>query len=236
MKVGLFVLFFSGCSASNPTHWWTPVWHLDGDAVAPNHPGLLLTQAGLDAQPEWSGSCGSLRRGAVEEAPVLLVPAERPMSFPKAPAVQAAVVERAAWRLGEVMGAPEGIEVGGRRVTSPAEHRGIRVRSVRKTRRNGPPWMVVVGQRDEQIAVALTDKEASETVASMVIDVPQVKNLRLRTVPVADFNQDGTQELVVFADGVDGSGMRAVFSVDMGPKGAVGLDGVQTRGPLDCAR
>ena len=210
------------------------MWHLDGDALAQNGEGVLLTQGGLVSQPNWAGSCGALRRGRVVDAPVLMVPSQALMRFPKAPAVQAAVVERAAWRLGEVMGAPKGIELGGRTVASPAEHRGIRVRSVRKTRRQGPPWMVVVGQRDDEISVALTDKEATKVLASVVIQVPEVETLRLRTVPVHDLNQDGQQELVVFADGADGSGVRAVFDVDMGPKAAVRLNGVQTRRGVVC--
>ena len=158
------------------------------------------------------------------------------MTFLKAPAVQAAVVERAAWRLGEYMGGPKGIEIGGSATKSPSEHRGIRVRSVRKTRRQGPPWMVVVGQREEQIGVALTDKLALESYAGLVLEVPEVASLRLRTLPVFDLNQDGQEELVLFADGADGSGIRIVLNVDMSDAKTLSVDGIVTQGPIHCGR
>lgn len=230
----LFLGFLcAACSGSAPDHWWQPAWSLNGRALVGEKDGPLLTRSGIEDAPVWVERCGPWRSARVVD-PVLQVPSVGLKPFPKSPAVQAAVVERAGWRLGEKMGAPQGIEIGGDKATAPAEYRGIRVRSVRKTRRKGPPWMVIVGQREKQVGVLLTDKLATETYASLVLEVPEVQNLRIRTVPVLDLNGDGTQELVLYADGADGSGVRIVLNVDLSHKGSVELEHKVSQGPIDC--
>ena len=170
----------------------------------------------------------------MEGGAVLQVPNTAPATFPKAPAVQAAVVERASWRLGELMGAPGGIEIGGAKSSSPAEHRGILVRSVRKTRRTGPPWLVIVGQRGSKVGVVLADKLATESYKSAVFEVPEAAQLRIRTLPVWDLNGDGKRELVLYADGADGSGVRMVIGVDLKSEGSIKLEGMVSNGPIHC--
>jgi hypothetical protein len=205
---------------------------VEGQAAIAEGDGLLVSREGIGPPPVWVGRCGVFRTAPVEG--VVMTDNIEPVVFPRAPAVQAAVVERASWRLSELMGPPKGIEIGGQRVTAPSEHRGIFVRSVRKTRRSGPPWLVIVGQRDGQVGVVLSDKLATETYVGAVFDVPEAETLRIRTLPVWDLNGDGQRELVVYADGADGSGVRLMVEVELTGKGRLTLDKMVRRGPIDC--
>lgn len=128
------------------------------------------------------------------------LPAGEILDFPKAPANAAATVERASWRLAELLGPRQGLVPGGATESDPALHQGIRVRSVRKTRRQGPPMLVVVGDREDQLVIALMDKEASEVLASDVITGPAPAWERAGATPLWDLDGDGSRELVLWAD------------------------------------
>ena len=190
--------------------------------------GLLVSDAGtapvVGAQP-----CGALQQ--TEGSGALWLPTGEPVTHPPAAVVTAALVERAGWRLAEVIGPGAGIAPGVD-APDPAVHNGILVRSIRKIRRKGPPWQVVVGERRSQVVVALTDKDVDQVKAGVVLERTRAGLLDLWSLPAHDMDGDGTPEVLVVGDGADG-GLRAVFSVDL-DRGELTLRTLEERGPVTC--
>jgi hypothetical protein len=113
------------------------------------------------------------------------------------PAIQAHRIERAAWRLDEVLPARGRFAS---KVTSnqPSRQRGVEVGSVSKTRRYGsPPFLIATGVRDCTGAVVFTDVKAESTVAYDTI--PQTCS-PLRVIPAHDYDGDGNREFAVFSE------------------------------------
>lgn len=190
---------------------WRSAWPVDGGVVVPGgSEGRLL---GLEGTVDVSSAaaCGDAARFAAEG--VLWLPPGEPVSFFKTPTVTAAIVERAAWRLADLVGPGEGITPGVT-VKDPALHWGIRVRSVRKVRRQGPPWQVVVGERGPDVLVALTDRDADKLVNGVVLRRSASTSMDTVVIPPADLDGDGSEELVVAGD-ASGGGFRAVLGVDL---------------------
>ena len=132
------------------------------------------------------------RRGA------LVLPAGSPVpEVKKSAAIQAHRVERAAWRLDEVLPARSKYAA---KVpsTSPTQQRGIEVGSVTKTRRYGaPPFLIATGVRQCAGAVVFTDLKAEKTLA--YDNLPNTCGA-LRVVPALDYDGDGQREFAVFSD------------------------------------
>lgn len=202
---------------ADPTADWAPAWPIDAATAWVPAPGRLLTPRGLS--PVTAGDpCGDGLRVAAQR-PVAWFPGTADEVFSDPPAVMAATVERASWRLADVLGPPTGVVPGGRYDVDPALHEGITVRDVLKTRRpGGPPVLLIVGDRDGRVAIALTDRDAGTIHGSDVFElggdapwpVPHV-------TPAGDYDGDGGAEVVVWADD-DGEGTRVVYRVDLGPR------------------
>lgn len=138
---------------------------------------------------------------AVKGAPkggALVLPEGSPVpEVRKSAAIQAHRVERAAWRLDEVLPARSKYAA---KVpsTSPTQQRGIDVGSVTKTRRYGaPPFLIATGVRQCAGAVVFTDLKAEKTLA---YDNLQNTCDALRVIPAADYDGDGQREFAVFND------------------------------------
>lgn len=189
---------------------WKSAWKSDDHRVVNAGTGRLLSAHGTVEVGE-GAPCGSAQRHA--EPGVLWLPPGPPITHGQAPMVTAAVVERAAWRLAEVIGPRIGIQPGVE-APDPALHQGIRVRSVRKVRRQGPPFQIVVGERGADVIVAVTDREAETLQSGAVLrrstDVP----MELGQVPPADIDGEPGTELVVYGDHSTSS-FRAVLAVDL---------------------
>lgn len=144
-----------------------------------------------------SGACGEEVSGAPEHA-VVVVPAGSTPELPKeAPANRAGVVERAAWRLDEIL-PPRDAYSSAVNSPDPALQRGIRVASVAKTRRlNAPPVLLSSGARDCVEVVAALDQEAAKVLAwDRIDDLCQPLSL----LPAADYDGDGQRELAGWND------------------------------------
>ncbi len=117
----------------------------------------------------------------------------------KSAAIQAHRVERAAWRLDEVLPARSKYAA---KVpsTSPTQQRGIEVGSVTKTRRYGaPPFLIATGVRQCTGAIIFTDLKAEKIIA---YDNLSASCAPLRVIGAADYDADGNREFAVFSDDV----------------------------------
>jgi len=140
---------------------------------------------------------------AVKGAPkhgALALPENAPVPELKKPsAIQAHRVERAAWRLDEILPA-RGRYASKIPAKAPSKQRGIDVGSVTKTRRYGaPPFLIATGVRSCNGAVAFTDLKAEKTLA-----YDQLKNTcsPLRVIGALDYDGDGNREFAIFSDEV----------------------------------
>lgn len=219
---------------SAPSLNWSSSWPVDKGLFVSKRTGVLIGEKGVFQVGERAEICGNGFVLSDQRGGILLTQSGTPTEFPKSPAVQAAFVERAGWRLGELLGKPKGILPGGEQVNEPALHQGIRVRSVAKTRRSGPPWMTIVGQRGPDIGVLLTDKSVTKVFASTIISHASVPTMSLRTLPVWDVDGDGDQELVIYADRPDGGGLRAVVDVELSATPSVSLEGLEVSEGSPC--
>lgn len=208
---------------------WRSAWPV-GEGVASDAGGSgRLLDAGGSAVADPGPACGELRRFDGQGA--LWLPSGEPISFTKAAAVPAALVERAAWRLSEV--GSEGTAVlPGVEAPDPAIHRGVRVRSLRKIRRQGPPYQVVLGERGSQVLVALTDRDASIRHDGLALQRSGSEPQVLGIVPAVDLDGDQDPEITVHGDGEAG-GFRAVISVDL-VRGTLTLRSFEERGTVSC--
>jgi len=207
---------------------WVAAFPLgDGEAMVEcGSPGRLLTPKGTEPI-EVLGACGSGHRVVAGGLALLGLPPGQPISPLRPPANSAALVERAAWRLAEVLGPEQGLRPGGAQAADPALFEGIRVRTVRKTRRMGPPVLVVVGDRRGRIASAIMDREAERVIDSDLLDTGAVGWTEVGATSAADLDGDGQQEVAVWARGEGGAALRVVYRVDLGPEPA--LDRIWTR-------
>lgn len=216
-----------------------PAWPMgDGLAWVPAS-GRLVTPSGAVAVTVTDGCAGGWTV-PTDQPPVAWLAEGEPITFSPAPSLQAATVERVAWRLAEVMGPREGLRPGGRVDMDPALFDGVEVRSVRKTRRQGPPVLVAVGDRDGQAVVAILDRDAAAVLASDVIALDEAAAAQPSTLPIQDLDGDGTLDLVVWGD-VRGTevirpGFRAVYRVDLGNEVKMERLGVVTTPGRHCDR
>jgi hypothetical protein len=116
-------------------------------------------------------------------------------SVATAPAVQAALVERVAWRLDALLPA-QGAYSSAAPQIEPARQRGVQVGSVVKMRRHhAPPVVLAVGVRRCTGVVSVLDVKGSESLWSARI--PDSCG-RLRLLPPTDLDGDGALETAVF--------------------------------------
>ncbi|MCB9780085.1 MAG: hypothetical protein H6742_16080 [Alphaproteobacteria bacterium] len=119
------------------------------------------------------------------------------VEVPEAPAIQAALVERAAWRMDELLPdldpfapAPE--------AGVPSRSRGVEVGSVVKARRkNAPPVLIATGHRECRGVLAILDLEASEVLVQD--SLPDTCD-KVRVLPPADLDGDGNRELAAWSE------------------------------------
>ena len=211
---------------------WTPVWPTrDGRGVAAA-PGRVVTAKGIVPIDQGALRCdgGYL----VDGAGVVALPPGPSVSFPSAPAIPASAVERAGWRLGEVLGPATGVQPGGRVDVEPAIHQGVQVRSVRKTRRSGPPVLVVVGEREGLVAVIMTDRDAGRTLAAAVFEVEGPPYPFSGALPITDIDGDGELELIAYGSAPDGASYRASLRARLDPKPALAVLRLDTGAPHSC--
>jgi len=142
---------------------------------------------------------GVAAKGAPKGGALVLPEGSAVPKVKKSAAIQAHRVERAAWRLDEVLPARSKYAA---KVpsTSPTQQRGIEVGSVTKTRRYGaPPFLVATGVRQCGGAVIFTDLKAEKTLA---YDKLSGTCDTLRVIPADDYDGDGQREFAVFSDSV----------------------------------
>ena len=143
-------------------------------------------------------ACKGVAAKGAPKGGALVLPTGSPVpEVMKTAAIQAHRVERAAWRLDEVLPARSKYAA---KVpsTSPTQQRGIEVGSVTKTRRYGaPPFLIATGVRQCAGAVVFTDLKAEKTLA---YDNLQNTCGALRVIPAMDYDGDGQREFAVFSD------------------------------------
>ena len=142
--------------------------------------------------------CDGVATKGAPKLSALALPEGAPLpTIVRAPAIQAHRVERAAWRLDEVL-PPRGRFSPNSTSISPARQRGVEVGSVVKTRRVGaPPILISTGVRECVGAVNITDAKAE---ASLAYDrLPNTCSM-LRVIPALDYDGDGAREFAVFND------------------------------------
>ncbi len=171
-----------------------------------------------------------------EAGPLWLVDRDVPAP-PKAPVVAAPIVERAGWRMRELLGA---VSTGG---PDPVRGSGVYVRSVVKTRReNAPPVYVVAATRDTQgsglyngpaekreganceAAVGTMDDKGERLLSAVKLEVAT----RLCVVPTVlgpvDLDANGISDVLVYGQ-TGQKGFRAWFELHP--------DGTLVAGPAD---
>lgn len=140
---------------------------------------------------------GVASKGAPPHAGIVLPEGAAMPDMLGAPAIKAHQIERAAWRLDEVL-PPRGRFESKVPTTQPSVQRGVEVGSVTKTRRYGaPPVLISTGVRSCAGAVILTDAKAEKTLA--YDRLPQTCT-PLRVVPAQDYDGDGNREFGVFSE------------------------------------
>lgn len=163
---------------------------------------------------------------------IISFPSATPLVFPSAPAVQAATVERVAWRLSEVLPPVTGLTVGGVTDVAPAQDNGLLVRSVRKYRRSGPPILASVGIRDNTVVATLTDRAASTTLASFSATIPTLS--APTPLPIADLNNDSRLEWILYDNG--SQPFRVWLDTALNPQPVLVSGAVSTPPSITCPR
>ncbi len=178
---------------------WGAVFWRDGVASRSGGGDGLLGPAGAGSAKLTgaSGPCGAVLEGAPARAAVALPAGKTPPTLPESPATRADLVERAAWRLDEVL-PPRDRFSPAIESPDPALQRGVRVASVAKTRRTGaPPVLLSSGARDCVGVVAALDQEASKTLSWD--QIPELCE-PLSLLPAADLDGDGAREVVGYSE------------------------------------
>ena len=163
-----------------------------GDVIVGPREAFTVRTSGDALECEGVATKGAPKNGA------LVLPKNVPIpKIQKPGAIQAHRVERAAWRLDEVLPARGRFasKVGSK---APSKQRGIDVGSVTKTRRYGaPPFLIATGTRSCNGAVIFTDLKAEKVIA-----YDQLSNscLPLRVLGALDYDGDGQREFAIFSD------------------------------------
>jgi hypothetical protein len=140
---------------------------------------------------------GVATKGAPSHAALVLPEGASAPDVMGSPAIQAHRIERAAWRLDEVL-PPRGRFDAKVSSNQPSVQRGVEVGSVSKTRRYGaPPLLIATGVRGCSGAVIITDLKAEKTLA--YDRLPQTCT-PLRVIPALDYDGDGNREFAVFSE------------------------------------
>jgi len=142
--------------------------------------------------------CGGVATKGAPKNGAIALPENSAVPTPQKPsAIQAHRVERAAWRLDEILPA-RGRFASKIESKSPSKQRGIDVGSVTKTRRYGaPPFLIATGVRSCHGAVIFTDLKAEKTLA---YDRLNDTCAPLRVLGAFDYDGDGHREFAVFSD------------------------------------
>jgi len=136
-------------------------------------------------------------KGAPARAALALPEGAAIPTIKKAPAVQAHTLERAAWRLDEVL-PPRGKYSPAVTSAEPGKQRGVEVGSVAKTRRHGaPPVLLATGVRDCSAAITVLGVKADRTLA--YDRVPDICT-PLRVIPATQLDQTDGREFAAFND------------------------------------
>lgn len=209
---------------------WRSAWVVGDKLVVPGASGAgrILSREGL-RKAEPTGTCG--KAPTFEGKGVLWLPDGDEVTFPSPPMVAAAVVERASWRLADVLGPPEGV-LPGVDSKDPTLHQGIRVRAVNKLRRSGPPWQAIVGERRDRVGVAIADGTASELASGLVLRRTSQAPVDISVTTSGDIDGDGRHDVVIYGDGPEGA-FRAVVSV-LGLEGNAVLRSFEEAPKLAC--
>jgi hypothetical protein len=171
----------------------------------------MVTASGTE--PVESGvECAGGLWVATESVALAWLPPGAQLAFPAPPAVQAALVERVAWRLEPLLPAPTLLR-GGKEEPDPARFKGVSVRSVRKTRRDGPPVIIALADRQGEGILAVLDREAEGVLAHERFPLGD-STVVPHVLPAFDANGDGLHETVVWG-GEGEHAFRSLFSVDL---------------------
>jgi len=177
---------------------WGAVFWQGEKALRKGGSDLLLGPKGTATAVPGSATetCGVPETGAPEHAVLALPAGVTPGKAEEAPANPAGLVERAAWRLDELL-PPRDAYTPAASSPDPALQRGVRVASVVKTRRRGaPPVLVASGTRDCTSVVAILNADAAKALA--VDRLPKSCD-PLAVLPPADYNGDGVRETAVYS-------------------------------------
>jgi hypothetical protein len=136
-------------------------------------------------------------KGAPVRAALALPEGAPPPKIEHIPAIRAHLVERAAWRIDEVLPPRDKYSPAGSS-KQPAKQRGVHVGSVAKTRRHGaPPVLVAAGVRNCTAAVVIL---ASKSERTMAYDRVSGICETLRVLPASDLDGKEGREFAVFND------------------------------------
>ncbi len=163
--------------------------------------GSIVVSPRSASETRTSGEALTCNGVASKGAPThgsLVLPEGSPLpEMVKPPAIQAHRIERAAWRLDEVL-PPRGRFSPKGTSKQPSVQRGVEVGSVTKTRRYGaPPVLISTGVRECAGAVIITDLKAEKTLA---YDRLPKTCTPLRVIPALDYDKDGNREFGVFSE------------------------------------
>ena len=155
-----------------PEEGWGAVFWRSGQAWKVGG-GNIVASALIAREAPSSGDaniCGGVAlKGAIPKAAVALPEGAAVPEITKTPAIRAHLVERAAWRLDEVL-PPRDKYSPAVTNSAPSEQRGVSVGSVAKTRRHGaPPILLATGVRDCTAAVAVVDAETGTLMAQIEV-------------------------------------------------------------------
>lgn len=144
-----------------------------------------------------TGACGEV----IEPAPgamVILPEGAKPGTIEEAPAIQAALVKRAAWRLDELLPAAD-LFTPAPVSPEPSRARGVTIGSVAKVRRHlAPPVLIAAGHRECTGIVAVLSGDAGQALAQHQLPDTCAP---LRVLPPSDLDGDGQLELVAWSPG-----------------------------------
>jgi hypothetical protein len=209
---------------------WRAAWRVDDGVVVPGAQpsGFVVDLKGVRAA-EPAGVCGQAPKFAGKG--LIWLPSGEASEFTPPAMVTAPIVERASWRVAEVLGPPEGV-LPGVESKDPTLFQGIRVRAVHKLRWAGPPWQVVVGERKGRVGIAVSDPGVNRLVSGVVLNRTTDAPVEIWVTTGADLDGDGVADLVVGGDGPEGA-FRAVVSV-VGFEGEAVLRSFEEQPVLRC--